>query len=95
MNTSNISEPGGIVVAHVSHPTTGDYIFYYVAMFLILVIGLPGNALAILVLRHRDHKNKTSTPLLINIAVVDLFILIFGYPTAIVSAQMQGSIGSA
>lgn len=62
---------------------SGGYIAYGVVMFCILTLGFVGNTLTILVLTKREHKGKGVTPLMINLAVADLVIIIFGYPTQV------------
>ena len=62
---------------------SAGYIAYGVVMFCILVLGFVGNTLTVLVLTKREHKWRGVTPLMINLAVADLLIIIFGYPTQV------------
>lgn len=59
---------------------TAGYVAYILVMFVILALGLLGNALTILVLYQPSHRNETLTPLMLNLAFAGLFITIFGYP---------------
>ena len=61
----------------------GGYIAYCTVMFFVLIIGFLGNVLTILVLKEREHRRKSLTPLMINLAVADLLIILFGYPLQI------------
>ena len=61
------------------------YMAYGVIMFFVLIIGFFGNVFTILVLRQREHRMKSITPLMVNLALADLFIIVFGYPAIIVS----------
>ena len=56
------------------------YLAYAIVMFLILLLGFFGNLFTIIVLRQREHRRKSITPLMMNIAIADLLIIIFGYP---------------
>ena len=56
-----------------------------IVMTLILVFGSVGNVLTILVLRCPEHKKKNITPLMINLAIVDIVIIVFGYPVVVAS----------
>ena len=58
---------------------------YGIVMTLILVFGSVGNVLTILVLRCPEHKKKNITPLMINLAIVDIVIIVFGYPVVVAS----------
>ena len=60
-------------------------------MFFILSVGFVGNVLTLLVLQRREHRNRIVTPLMINLAFADTFIVVFGYPVAI-SAKLAGKI---
>ena len=60
-------------------------------MFLILLFGFFGNLFTIIVFRHREHRKKSITPLMMNLAVADLMIVVFGYP-AVISNNMQGQM---
>ncbi|XP_068677374.1 pinopsin-like [Montipora foliosa] len=61
----------------------GSYIAYVVVMSFILTTGFLGNLLTILVLKEREHRRKNVTPLMINLAAADLFIILFGYPVQV------------
>lgn len=61
------------------------YMAYGVIMFFVLIIGFFGNVFTILVLRQREHRMKSITPLMVNLALADLFIIVFGYPAIIIS----------
>ena len=67
------------------------YMAYGIVMFFILIIGFFGNVFTILVLRQHEHRNKSITPLMINLAVADLFIIVFGYP-AIIASNLNGDL---
>ena len=67
------------------------YIAYGIVMFMILTVGFVGNVLTLLVLHRREHRKKSVTPLMINLAFADIFIIVFGYPVAI-SANFAGKI---
>lgn len=66
-------------------PDQLGFIIYALVMTFILVVGFTGNLLTILVLRCREHKNKLITPLMVNLAVLDIIIIVFGYPVVIAS----------
>lgn len=61
------------------------YLAYGISMFLILSIGFVGNVLTLLVLKQREHRTRGVTPLMINVALADISIIVFGYPIAIQS----------
>lgn len=61
------------------------YLTYGVFMFLILSFGFVGNVLTLLVLKQREHRNRGVTPLMVNVALADISIIVFGYPIAIQS----------
>lgn len=61
------------------------YLAYGISMFLILSIGFVGNVLTLLVLKQREHRSRGVTPLMINVALADISIIVFGYPIAIQS----------
>ena len=67
------------------------FMAYGIIMFLILLVGFFGNLFTIVVLRQREHRRKSITPLMINLAVADLFIIMFGYP-AVISANLNGDL---
>ena len=52
-------------------------------MTIILAVGFVGNVLTIMILRHREHRKKNITPLMINLAVADIIIIVFGYPVVV------------
>jgi len=66
-------------------PDNVGFIAYVVVMTIILVVGFTGNVLTILVLRCREHKNKIITPLMMNLAFLDILIIVFGYPVVVAS----------
>lgn len=66
-------------------PNQAGMIAYVIVMTVIVLVGFVGNVLTILVLRRREHKNKVITPLMINLAVADIFIIVFGYPVVAAS----------
>lgn len=65
-----------------------DVLGYGVAMSLILLVGFVGNILSLLVLGHPEHRRKPVSYLMMNLAVADIFIIVFGYPI-IVSANLS------
>ncbi|KAJ7383198.1 hypothetical protein OS493_030356, partial [Desmophyllum pertusum] len=67
------------------------YLGYGIVMFVILLIGFLGNLLTILVLRQRQHRRKSITPLMMNLAIADLLIVVFGYPV-IISNNLNGDL---
>lgn len=67
------------------------FMAYGIIMFLILLIGFFGNLFTIIVLRQREHRNKSITPLMINLAIADLFMIVFGYP-AVISSNLNGDL---
>ena len=66
-------------------PGQTGFIVYVVVMTMVVVVGLIGNVLTIFVLRCLEHKNKVITPLMINLALADVIIIVFGYPVVVVS----------
>ncbi|XP_031563535.1 rhodopsin-like [Actinia tenebrosa] len=52
-------------------------------MFFVLSVGILGNVLTIIVFLQREQRSKAIAPFVINLAVADLFIVVFGYPVAI------------
>ena len=66
------------------------FIAYIVVMTVILVVGFVGNVLTIVVLRCQEHRDKNITPLMINLAIADIIIIVFGYPVA-VAANVSSS----
>ena len=69
----------------------GGYVAYGVVMFFILTVGFLGNVLTLLVLHKREHRKRSVTPLMINLAWADIFIIVFGFPVAI-QANLQGEL---
>ena len=67
------------------------YLAYGIVMFLILLIGFFGNLLTVIVLRQRVHRNMSVTPLMMNLAIADLLIIVFGYPV-IISTNLSGDL---
>ena len=67
------------------------YLAYAIVMFLILLVGFFGNMFTIIVLRQREHRRKSITPLMMNIAIADLLIIVFGYPV-IISTNLNGEL---
>lgn len=67
------------------------YLAYAIVMFLILLVGFFGNLFTIIVLRQREHRSKSITPLMMNIAIADLLIIVFGYPVMI-STNLNGRL---
>jgi len=61
------------------------YLAYGISMFLILSFGFVGNVLTLLVLKQREHRSRGVTPLMVNVALADISIIVFGYPIAIQS----------
>ena len=66
------------------------FIAYIVVMTIILVVGFVGNALTIVVLRCREHKSKNITPLMVNLAIADIIIIVFGYPVVVAANFSSG-----
>ena len=83
-DTSNINQKPSL--QH-DDPT---FIAYIVVMTVILAVGFVGNVLTIIILRYREHRKKNITPLMINLAVADIFIIVFGYPV-VVAANVSSS----
>lgn len=79
-----------------THDSRYHHHVYTTAMFTILTIGLIGNLLTILVFVQKEHRSKLITPFLINLAVADIFIVMFGYPVAITAnlSSQKLSIGT-
>lgn len=67
------------------------YFAYGFVMFFILAVGFLGNVLTLLVLKHREHRRRSVTPLMINLALADILIIVFGYPIAI-KANLRGEL---
>ncbi|XP_031572514.1 melanopsin-like isoform X2 [Actinia tenebrosa] len=66
-----------------------NYYSYGTVMFFILTLGFLGNVLTIIVFLQREQRTKVIAPFVINLAVADLFIVLFGYPVAI-TANLSG-----
>lgn len=62
-------KPIMVVSAYELHGERQLYAFYGASMFIILSVGLVGNALTLLVLLHPDHRSKTMTSLMVNLCV--------------------------
>lgn len=60
-----------------------SYSYYGASMFIILTLGLIGNALTVFVLLHPQHRHKSMTPLMLNLCVADLLVCLFGYTVAV------------
>ena len=69
------------------------FIAYIVVMTVILAVGFVGNVLTIAVLQCREHRKKNITPLMINLAVADIFIIVFGYPVVVAANLSSGLHG--
>ena len=69
-----------------------NHVIYYVIMMMIMLLGIPGNVLMVLIFRHRDFKLNALTPLLLNIAVADLFLTFCGYSTSIFTVVNKGNL---
>ena len=82
-----------------SMPTNTDSTFnwqaiysaYAIVMFLILLVGFFGNLFTIIVLLQSEHRRKSITPLMMNIAIADLLIIVFGYPV-VISTNLNGKL---
>lgn len=68
------------------------FIAYIVVMTTILAVGFVGNVLTIAVLRCREHRNKSISPLMINLAVADIIIIVFGYPVVVAANVSSGRL---
>lgn len=71
--------------------TKGSYYAYGVVMFFILTVGFLGNVMTLLVLFQHEHRKKAMTPYMVNIALADIFIILFGYPVAM-RANLRGML---
>ena len=67
-----------------------SFITYIAVMTVILVVGFVGNVLTIVVLRCKEHRDKNITPLMINLAIADIIIIVFGYPV-VIAANISSS----
>ena len=56
---------------------------YGIVMFLIITMGLSGNITTIVTLLQPEHRTKSVTYLMLNLAVADIFICGLGYPVAV------------
>lgn len=72
-----------------SQPRDGLYIVYAPVMAFILAVGFVGNILTIIVFSHKQHRTKSIAPFIINLAIADLFIVLFGYPV-VITANLSG-----
>ena len=70
------------------------YIAYATVMFIILTFGFFGNVLTITVLCQPSHRKQTLTPLMLNLAVANLFVTVFGYPTMMSVILTGGDINA-
>ena len=71
------------------------FIAYIVVMTVILAVGFVGNVLTIAVLRCREHRNKSISPLMINLAVADIIIIVFGYPVVVATLLLRLKVFSS
>lgn len=69
-----------------------DFIAYATIMIMILTLGCLGNLLIIIVLCKPSNLRETLTPLMLNLAVGDLFVTVFGYPTLMGDILTGGDI---
>lgn len=67
------------------------FLAYGLVMFFILTIGFLGNVLTLFVLIRPEHRRRNLTPLMINLALADIFIIIFGYPV-VIQANIRGNL---
>lgn len=58
-----------------------SYVAYVTVMFFILTSGFLGNVLSIFVLCQPLLRKQTLAPMMLSLAVGDLFVIVFGYPT--------------
>ena len=72
--------------------TDSGFLAYGIVMVLILILGSTGNILTLVVVLHPDHRSKTITPFIVNLAVADLCIILFGYPVVINTIFTGGSL---
>ena len=75
---------------HKLRPNNAGLIAYIVVMAIILAVGFVGNVLTIIVLRCHEHKDKSITPFMVNLAIADIIIIVFGYPV-VVAANFTSS----
>lgn len=65
------------------------YLTYGVSMAVILTVGFLGNVLTLLVLKEREQRRRGVAPLMINLALANIFIMTFGYPI-VLQANIRG-----
>lgn len=58
-----------------------SYVVYFTIMFVILTTGFLGNLVTIIVLYQPYHRKQTLAPPMLSLALGDLFVIVFGYPT--------------
>lgn len=63
--------------------SAAEYVTYSVSMLVIVTLGLSGNILTIFILRQYEHRSKSATYLMLNMAVAHTLICVLGYPIAI------------
>ena len=81
----NQSDQGALLV------NNGGYYAYGFVMFFILTVGFIGNIMTLVVLYQHEHRRRTMTPLMLNLALADIFIIVFGYPVAM-QANLRGML---
>lgn len=86
-NTTQTPNNNEVPRLQLDNPTI---IAYIVVMTVILAVGFVGNVLTIAVLRCREHRNKSISPLMINLAVADIIIIVFGYPVVVAANLSSG-----
>ena len=59
------------------------YASYGIVMFLVMTLGLFGNISTIIVLIQVEHRTKSITYLMLNLATAGIIMCIFGYPVAV------------
>lgn len=59
------------------------YVSYGVVMFIIMTLGLSGNIATIVTLIQVEHRTKSVSYLMLNLAVADIIICALGYPVAV------------
>lgn len=71
------------------------YFGYATVMFLVLTVGFLGNVASLVILRYPGHRGKLINPLMLNLAVVDLLIIVLVYPsmvaTNLLAKPMRGN----
>ena len=58
-----------------------SYLTYATVMFTVLTIGFLGNAVTVFVLCQPSLRKQVLAPLMLSLALGDLFLIVFGYPT--------------